>query len=110
MKNISEAGLKEPGDVKSLSAVTTKEQSNTSHNPLKNKSYLTNSNKVSELKEEDEASSSQAMSKPAQKIENANILDLCEQFDEIIEEESDTMKKSESELSNAWIIFCFVVI
>jgi len=57
MKNLNNSDKLESSYKKSSSAVTTKEQSVTTNNPLKDKSYLSTSNKVSERKEEDEESS-----------------------------------------------------
>ena len=99
-----------PVHVKAPSAVTTKEQSNTSHYPSKTKSYLSTSNKVSERKEEEEVSSGKGAPKPALKFENANIMDLVDHFDEIIEEESESIKKPDIQSSSPWLLICFMVI
>lgn len=95
-----------PTHTKTTSAVTTKEQS-VSSNPLKNKSYLSYSNKVSERKEEDEESS-QLTKQPRKKIdfESKNIIELCDQFDDIIEEESQfDQKEPEKKLSYGGLVF-----
>lgn len=74
-----------PSHVKTGSALTTKEQSTISQNQFRNKSFFSDSNKVSERKEEDEESS-QKTKPPKLNFKSKKLLELCEDFDEIIEE------------------------
>jgi hypothetical protein len=102
--------IPEPTHTKTTSAVTAKEPSTSSY-ALKNKSFLSYSNKVSEQKEEDEESSQKTKTPPPLNFESKNIIELCDQFDEIAEEESDRgTKKLEAKLSYSGLVFWFVVI
>lgn len=85
---------------KTGSALTFNEQTTASHH-LKTQSMLSFS-KVSERKEEEEESSQKSKIPPRLSFKNKNILDLCEQFDDIIEEEEE---KQIPQRSRAGLIF-----
>ena len=74
---------------------------------MANRSYLSNSNKVSERKEEDEESSQKTKNPPRINLKGKNIMELAEEFDDIIEEEEEEPR---SQLSNYVLVTCFVFI
>lgn len=89
-------------------SVESMKEKTTASNYLKNRSLLSFSNVVSERKEEDEESSQVSKPKSKQKQPEKNILDLCEEFDEIVEEKEGN--KEAPGLKDWVMITVFVVI
>lgn len=93
---------------KTASAVTTKERSSLSQNPFRG-TFYSNSNKVSERREEDEESSQKTKDPPRINLKNKNILELCDDIDNIIEEEEEQPQPLLSDMGLK-IVFVFICI
>jgi len=95
---------RKPTHMKSVSAMTTKEQSSNRH-----KSFLSVSNKVSERREEDEESSQKTGKLSKLKLGGRKSLEVPDDFD-VKFQSSQTNNLEPPKLSNCGLMTCFIII